>query len=147
AVDAPAAMPRSSALAAIADAAPTDDALLPATPSTQLSYARATAPISTGFARGEAIEVADKQRWCLATAIYFEARGANYRGQVAVAQVVLNRVEDHRYPDTICSVVFQNQHRRNACQFSFACDGIPEKISNRKAWAQAEEIAARFTKG
>jgi spore germination cell wall hydrolase CwlJ-like protein len=147
AIDAPAAMPPSSALAAIAEVAPSDDALLPATPSTQLAYARATAPISTGFARGEEIEVADKQLWCLATAIYFEARGETYRGQVAVAQVVLNRVKDHRYPDTICSVVFQNQHRRNACQFSFACDGIPETVSDRTAWAQAEEIAERFTAG
>lgn len=149
AVHAPAALPPSSALAAIAEVAPNvdEDSLLPATASTQLAYARATAPISTGFARGEAIEVADKQLWCLATAIYFEARGESYRGQVAVAQVVLNRVKDHRYPDSICSVVFQNQHRRNGCQFSFACDGIPETVSDRKAWAQAEEIAKRYTSG
>jgi len=138
----------SSALDAIAEAAPAGEGELePAIPSTQLAYARATAPITTGFAQGEKIEVAEKQLWCLATAIYFEARGESYRGQVAVAQVVLNRVKDHRYPDTICAVVFQNQHRRNACQFSFACDGKPETVTDRKAWGQAEEIAQRYTKG
>jgi spore germination cell wall hydrolase CwlJ-like protein len=88
-----------------------------------------------------------KEQKCLATAVYFEARGENYRGQVAVAQVVLNRVKDHRYPDTICGVVFQNQNRRNACQFSFACDGIPETITERRPWDQAEEIAAKVTDG
>ena len=89
------------------------------------------------FATGQVIAVSDKELWCLATAIYFEARGESYRGQVAVAQVVLNRVKDHRYPDTICGVVFQNQSRRNSCQFSFACDGIPETINDSKSWAQA----------
>jgi spore germination cell wall hydrolase CwlJ-like protein len=64
-----------------------------------------------------------------------------------VAQVVLNRVKDRRYPDTICGVVFQNQSRRNSCQFSFACDGIPEVINDSKSWAQAEDIAQRFTSG
>jgi spore germination cell wall hydrolase CwlJ-like protein len=112
-----------------------------------LAYARATAPVTGGFSTGPAIAVSDKELWCLATAIYFEARGESYRGQVAVAQVVLNRVKDRRYPDTICGVVFQNQNRRNSCQFSFACDGIPETINDRQSWAQAEDIANRFTAG
>ena len=53
----------------------------------------------------------------------------------------MNRLAHKIYPKTICNVVFQNQHMRNACQFSFACDGIPEKVTEPKAWAQAEEIA------
>ena len=71
------------------------------------------------------------------TAIYFEARGESYRGQVAVAQVVMNRVKHRLYPKTICGVVFQNQNKRNACQFSFACDGIPERVTDAKSWKQA----------
>ncbi|GLQ10733.1 hypothetical protein GCM10007913_26650 [Devosia yakushimensis] len=120
---------------------------LPAVASEQLAYARANAPVTGGFSEGAAMQVSTKELWCLATAIYFEARGEAYRGQVAVAQVVLNRVKDHRYPDTICGVVFQNQHRRNSCQFSFACDGIPEVVNDQKSWAQAEDIAKRFTDG
>src|SRR5690606_13502921 len=91
--------------------------------------------------------VSEKEQWCLATAIYFEARGEAYRGQVAVAQVVMNRVKDHRYPSTICGVVYQNQTKRNACQFSFACDGLPEVVTERKAWAQSNDIATRHLQG
>ncbi len=136
-----------AALDAIAGIAPTSATPMPVLPSEQLAYARATAPVTGGFSSGTAMQVSDKELWCLATAIYFEARGESYRGQVAVAQVVLNRVKDYRYPDTICGVVFQNQSRRNSCQFSFACDGIPETINDRQSWAQAEDIAKRFTNG
>ena len=75
---------------------------------------------------------------CLATAIYFEARGEPERGQIAVAQVVLNRLKNPAYPNTICAVVYQNKNKRNACQFSFACDGIPDRITNRTAWSVVE---------
>jgi spore germination cell wall hydrolase CwlJ-like protein len=136
-----------AALDAIAGIAPPSATPMPVIASEQLAYARATAPVTGGFSTGTAMQVSDKELWCLATAIYFEARGESYRGQVAVAQVVLNRVKDYRYPDTICGVVFQNQSRRNSCQFSFACDGIPETINDRQSWAQAEDIAKRFTNG
>lgn len=142
-----------AALDAIAGIAPQSVALaepgvpLPASASEQLAYARANAPVTGSYGQGEAVAVSERERWCLATAIYFEARGESYRGQVAVAQVVMNRTKDHRYPDTICGVVFQNQHRKNACQFSFACDGIPEVVTERQSWAQAEDIAEQVTQG
>lgn len=136
-----------AALQAIAGIAPSSGIPLPASASEQLAYARSNAPVTGGFSSGTPVAASDKELWCLATAIYFEARGESYRGQVAVAQVVLNRVKDHRYPDTICGVVFQNQSRRNSCQFSFACDGIPEVINDAKSWAQAQDIANRFTAG
>jgi spore germination cell wall hydrolase CwlJ-like protein len=136
-----------SALQAIAGIAPASATPMPAMASEQLAYARANAPVMGGFSTGTAVAVNDKELWCLATAIYFEARGESYRGQVAVAQVVLNRVKDYRYPDTICGVVYQNQSRRNSCQFSFACDGIPESINDERSWAQAQDIATRFTNG
>jgi spore germination cell wall hydrolase CwlJ-like protein len=61
--------------------------------------------------------------------------------------VVMNRVAHPLYPDTICGVVFQNQSKRNACQFSFACDGIPERVTEQKPWVQAQEIAKGVVDG
>lgn len=87
------------------------------------------------------------ERQCLAQAIYFEARGEPRRGQIAVAQVVLNRVRSANYPDSICGVVYQNQQQRNACQFSFACDGIADVVSEKQAWAKAQKIAEEMTSG
>ena len=71
---------------------------------------------------------------CLARAIYFEARGEPTRGKLAVGRVVLNRVTSKSYPHSVCRVVYQNDHRRNRCQFSFACDGKPDTITDRAAW-------------
>ena len=79
---------------------------------------------------------------CLATAIYFEARGEPVAGQKAVAQVVLNRVRSERYPPTVCGVVYQNAHWHNRCQFSFACDGKSDVPKEKAAWQRARNIAA-----
>lgn len=81
------------------------------------------------------------QNRCLAQAIYFEARSETVEGQVAVAQVVLNRVTNPRYPSTICDVVFQNEWRRHRCQFSFACDGRSDNPAEAGAWRQARQVA------
>ena len=83
----------------------------------------------------------DKAEKCLAQAIYFEARAEPTRGQQAVAQVVLNRVFSPYYPKDVCSVVYQNAHRHLSCQFTFACDGKPESISERGAWSRANRVA------
>jgi spore germination cell wall hydrolase CwlJ-like protein len=84
---------------------------------------------------------------CLAQAIYFEARGEPELGQVAVAQVVLNRVKSGYYPRSVCGVVFQNWRWHNRCQFSFACDGKSDDPKNRKAWQRARTIAMEALKG
>jgi hypothetical protein len=84
---------------------------------------------------------------CLARAIYFEARSESEMGQLAVAKVVLNRVKDPAYPKTICGVVYQGANRTNACQFSFACDGISDQPTSRIAWDQSKKIAARALAG
>lgn len=84
---------------------------------------------------------------CLAEAIYFEARGEPREGQYAVAQVVMNRTRSGYYPADVCGVVYQNQHRRDACQFSFACDRIPDRVANRYAWNLATAIARDVTRG
>ncbi|MEL6735282.1 MAG: cell wall hydrolase [Pseudomonadota bacterium] len=82
-----------------------------------------------------------RQRKCLAAGIYFEARGEPILGQKAVAQVILNRVRNPKYPDSICGVVYQHKHKRNRCQFSFACDGIKDRIGSPKHWEIAKQIA------
>ena len=86
---------------------------------------------------------------CMATAIYFEARGEPMVGQVAVAQVIMARVNDERYPNTICEVVKQGYYYSwnpeipipDKCQFSFWCDGKPEKIKDEDAYFWATEVA------
>lgn len=84
---------------------------------------------------------------CLAEAIYFEARGEPETGQEAVAQVILNRAASGKYPRSVCGVVYQGKNRRNACQFSFACDGKPEVKREAKAWQRAKDIAKAMVSG
>ena len=80
---------------------------------------------------------------CLARAVYFESRSESDLGQLAVAKVVLNRVKNPDFPKTICGVVYQGSNNRNSCQFSFACDGLPDDVKSPEAWAHAKSIAQR----
>jgi len=89
----------------------------------------------------------ERDHACLAQAVYFEARGEPAEGQLAVAQVVMNRVASQYYPNNVCDVVYQNQNRRNRCQFSFACDGRPERINDQEAWGVATTIATKVLTG
>lgn len=88
-----------------------------------------------------------KEQQCLASGIYFEARGESVKGQAAVAQVILNRVRNPAYPDTICGVVYQNENWRNRCQFSFACDNIKDRVRSEEHWKMAREVAMAVTAG
>ena len=103
--------------------------------------------------------------YCLAMNIYFEAKSEPVAGQYAVADVVLNRVNDARYPNSICKVVLQGPVReswktkqdpdlpkekrkfnpiKHKCQFSWYCDGKADKIRDGDAWRKAQEIAYRI---
>ncbi|BCH11214.1 ATP-binding protein [Mesorhizobium sp. 131-3-5] len=84
---------------------------------------------------------------CLANGIYFEARSESVRGQAAVAQVILNRVRNPAYPNSICGVVYQNDSWFNRCQFSFACDGRKKRIESPAAYKTAQDIAMAVTAG
>lgn len=84
---------------------------------------------------------------CLARAIYFEARSESEMGQLAVAKVILNRTKDPDYPKTICGVVYQGSQRRNSCQFSFACDGMPDDVKSPAAWARSKRLAQKAMNG
>ena len=88
-----------------------------------------------------------KAERCLANAIYFEARDQPYIGQVAVAQVVINRVFSGVYPHDVCGVIYQNANRHLACQFTFACDGKRKVINEFGAWARARRIARETLDG
>ncbi len=84
---------------------------------------------------------------CLANGVYFEARGESLRGQAAVAQVILNRVRNPAYPGSICGVVYQNDGWFNRCQFSFACDGIKDRVANASHYKTAQDVAMAVTAG
>jgi len=87
----------------------------------------------------------DAEFECLAKALYFEARGEPVSGQVAVAEVVLNRVDSPRFPETICEVV--HEARTRSCQFSFMCDGKAETVTDDAAWTVAAKIARAMIDG
>ncbi len=78
---------------------------------------------------------------CLSEAVYYEARSESRSGQLAVADVVKNRVKSKHYPNTICGVVYEGSHRPFACQFSFACDGSMDRAPTGKAWDRSQDIA------
>ena len=78
---------------------------------------------------------------CLARAIYYEARSEEFVGQLAVAQVIMNRVRHAAYPETICGVVFEGSTRTTGCQFSFTCDGSIDRAPRGLAWERSRLVA------
>ena len=84
---------------------------------------------------------------CLAQNIYFEARGSNLADKVAVADVVLNRRNDLRYPNSVCAVVQQakldnnGSPKRDQCQFSWFCDGKADTPADKNRWEEANLLA------
>ena len=85
---------------------------------------------------------------CLALTVYFESRGESPEAQLAVAEVVMNRVQDSRFAGTPCDVMKEDWGPLDHdCQFSFWCDGKPETISDPLAWAVAEDLASEALSG
>ncbi|SHH82299.1 cell wall hydrolase [Marivita hallyeonensis] len=84
---------------------------------------------------------------CLAEALYFEARGETVKGQFAVAEVIMNRVKSARFPDTVCGVINQGTGRKYACQFTYTCDGLPERIHEPRAWERVGKVARAILDG
>lgn len=108
------------------------------------------------------IEESHPDEYCIALNVYYEARADNLAGKYAVADVVLNRVNDSRFPDTVCEVIREGimveswstaQHKdlsdeervyypkRNRCQFSWYCDGMADVPTQKAAWRDAQIIA------
>lgn len=96
-----------------------------------------TMPVATG----------DKQWQCLTEAMYFESRSESLEGQFAVGEVILNRVDSRRFPNTVCGVVTQGAHRLNACQFSYNCDGKAEHFGEPRALARSGKLAKMLMDG
>ncbi|MCT4559661.1 MAG: cell wall hydrolase [Pelagimonas sp.] len=84
---------------------------------------------------------------CLAEALYFEARGETVKGQFAVAEVILNRVDSGRFPNSVCGVINQGTGRKYACQFTYTCDGRPEHINEPLAWSRVGKAAKAVLDG
>ena len=83
---------------------------------------------------------------CMALNVYHEARNESTMGQLAVAQVVMNRVADERYPNEVCDVVTQGVYIggkvvKHKCAFSWFCNGISDEPRNEKAFVRSQEIA------
>ena len=103
-------------------------------------------PMLTQFDMDVVAETDRDEIYCAAQNIYFESRGEPDIGQVAVALVVLNRVNDRRYPNSVCGVVKQSVKlsngapARNKCQFSWYCDGLSDKPREKEAWAISVDV-------
>ncbi len=92
---------------------------------------------------------ADRERAlrCLTQGVYYESALESTEGQEAVAQVILNRVRDPNYPNTVCGVVFEGAERNTGCQFSFTCDGALSQAPVAWAWNRARAVAEKALAG
>ncbi len=84
---------------------------------------------------------------CLSEALYFEARGEQLEGQIAVADVIINRKNSNRFPSTICGVVSEGSHKKHACQFSYNCDGKLELIYDKKTYRRIVKLSSMILNG
>jgi spore germination cell wall hydrolase CwlJ-like protein len=82
---------------------------------------------------------------CLTEALYFEARGESLDGQVAVAEVILNRVDSPLYPRSVCTVV--RQRGGGGCQFSYVCDGRADRMRDLASADRAGRVARAMLDG
>ena len=113
-----------------------------ATASPDTAFAAAVPAIAPPFPSARSVDDADRAADCLTAAVYYEARSQSEDGQRAVAQVVLNRVRDRAFPNSVCGVVYQGAERRTGCQFSFTCDGSMNRPRELGAWDRARAVAA-----
>lgn len=142
-----------------------EHAALERVPAERLSaVAKGPQPVSPVAAKGAkgagaSVEIDYSYRWlmsqeldqsgaewdCLRQALYFEARGESLKGQFAVAEVILNRADSADYPDSVCEVV--GQKGGGSCQFSYVCDGQPDRMHEASAVEVAGRIAAVMLTG
>lgn len=93
---------------------------------------------------------------CLSRAVFYEAGTESVAGQLAVAEVILNRVRHRLYPNTICDVIYEGTNRetglsifgtRESCQFSFTCDGSEDRPRRGRNWERAQSVTAHVLMG
>jgi hypothetical protein len=105
------------------------------------------APTLLGAAVGAAAPGAGAEWECLSEALYFEARGESLSGVVAVAEVILNRVDSPDYPNSVCGVIRQGGEGLYNCQFTYRCDGRSDVIGERAAWRAVGQVASYMLAG
>lgn len=109
-------------------------------------FASVVGPVARPFIFAGSALSRDRAIDCLASAMWYEA-GEGEEGQLAVAQVVLNRVRHPAFPNTVCGVVFQGSERRTGCQFTFTCDGALSRRPSAAAFLLAERRAMAMLYG
>ena len=102
---------------------------------------------SKGALDGLRMPKMNRELKCLSEALYFEARGEQIEGQIAVADVIINRKNSKRFPSTVCGVVSEGSHKRNACQFSYNCDGKLELIYDKKTYRRIVKLSSMILNG
>ena len=108
---------------------------------------RKSAIYDTSWLNAQAKPSGGAQWECLAEALYFEARGETVKGQFAVAEVIMNRVKSGRFPDSVCGVINQGTGKKYQCQFTYTCDGVPERIHEPRAWERVGKVARAILDG
>ena len=101
------------------------------------------------MSNGPVSETTIEETFCMAQNIYYEARGESLKGKQAVGNVVLNRVDHKKYPDTICGVVYEAKRYSwnndvvipGQCQFSWYCDGLSDNPKEKTTWRNALIVA------
>jgi spore germination cell wall hydrolase CwlJ-like protein len=88
-----------------------------------------------------------RQGNCLADAMYYEARGEGRTGEMAIAEVVYNRMRSRYYPGTICGVVYEGSQLHTGCQFSFTCSGDMDRPKSRIVWERTQRLALQIVMG
>lgn len=104
-------------------------------------------PTREWLAKQPAVKNGSAEWECLTQALYFEARGETHEGLFAVAEVIMNRVDSPRFPNSICGVIHQGTGRKYQCQFTFTCDGRPEHVKNPKAYVRVGKVAKAMIDG
>lgn len=102
---------------------------------------------SRDWINSQSLAKGDAEWACLSEALYFEARGESVKGQFAVAEVIMNRVDSAKYPNSICAVVNQGTGKKYQCQFTYTCDGKKEIFNEKKARQSTQKIAAALIEG
>ena len=93
------------------------------------------------------VDKGDAEWQCLTEALYFEARGESVKGQFAVAEVIMNRVDHNYYPASLCGVIKQGTGKKYQCQFTYTCDGVAEKVNEPAAFDRVGKIARYMIDG
>jgi len=119
--------------------------LPPVKPPVPKNWAQST---SAGVDGAKVVHLSAADFECMAQAIYFEAGNEIPTGQRAIADVILNRLHDPRFPKTVCDIIHDGAGVGiGHCQFSWFCDGRSDETSDEVRWQMAEQAATEVLSG